>query len=457
MTYHDADPSACDSRALSDHGHARRGETMRLKIRASMTLILCLLAGLLAGLQANTAGAQFLKYTPPGGPEQVPESRQESLERSAEEARYHLGPVRIAPWATLRDIAYVRSIFSTETSPPNDLTATAGLGLRAFLRNGSKVLWTAQVLPEYVWWQKQSDRQQLNGRYGLGFHGFFNRLTLEVQAGREQQQQIVNPEVLVPASSRTDGGEILSEVELTGATSVFLAASLNQQQNLVDDFGDPRVEELALLDREERVTRAGLRWRPRRRWLIGLGAERSEASFDHDALDRSNSGTSPVAEVRFQGVRLQFQTDVAARSLAARRGAAFVPYDKITGHASVSVRSPRRLSATLYTQRDLVYSLSSTYAYFDDERLGLAVGVGLGFGLSSRIFAEGGSNAYTPFETGAPRRRDGVSSYGASLSMSLPRNLSFGLQAMRMEFDSDLPGSDRSYTTVGTTIRLGGL
>src|SRR6185295_20290484 len=103
--------------------------TMRLKIRASMTLILCLLAG--------DVRAQFLKYTPPGGPEETPESRQADIERQVEEARYHLGPVRIAPWASLRDIAYVRNVFTTGAELPADVTATLGLGLRAYLRNGS--------------------------------------------------------------------------------------------------------------------------------------------------------------------------------------------------------------------------------------------------------------------------------------------------------------------------------
>src|SRR5262245_3990916 len=121
---------------------------MRLTIRAAMTLILCLPAFLLA----DSAGAQFLKYTPPGGPQETPESRQEQVEREVEQARFHLGPVRIAPWMSLRDIAYVRNLFSNGPAPPNDWTATAGLGFRAYLRNGRKATWTAQVLPEYLWW-----------------------------------------------------------------------------------------------------------------------------------------------------------------------------------------------------------------------------------------------------------------------------------------------------------------
>jgi hypothetical protein len=421
---------------------------MRLTIRAAMTLILCLLAG--------EAGAQFLKYTPPGGPAEEPESRREQIEREVEEARFRLGVVHVAPWAALHDVAYVRNLYATGPVPPNDLTATAGLGFRAYLRNGPKATWRAQVLPEYVWWQKQTDRRQLNGRYSLGFHGFFNRLTLEVQAGRLQQQEVVTPEVPVPVSSRTDGGEVLTEIKLSGALYAFAAASLNQQNNLVDDVDDPRTEELDLLDREERVIRGGLRWQPREQWSVALGVEHSQADFDDDALNRSNSGTSPLAEIRFEGRRLSFQVDAADRSLEARRGAVFLPYDKVTGHAGITLGTPRRLSATLYAGRDLVYSLSSSYAYLDDERLGLSVSLGFGQRFVSRVFAESGSNTYTPFEASTPPRQDDVSSYGASLTFGLPRNLTVGLQALRSEFDSNLPGADRTYTTVGTTITLGG-
>ncbi|HEY4590640.1 MAG TPA: hypothetical protein VII86_15545, partial [Thermoanaerobaculia bacterium] len=133
--------------------------------RASLTLILCLVA--LSG--ADRAGAQSIfEYTPPGGPEEKPESRQQELEHQVETARYHLGPVRVAPWATLRDIAYVRSLFtSSGVEQPADVTATVGAGFRAYLPNGAKATWIAQVLPEYVWWQKEVERRQLNGRYFL--------------------------------------------------------------------------------------------------------------------------------------------------------------------------------------------------------------------------------------------------------------------------------------------------
>jgi len=416
-----------------------------------MTLILCLLA--------RNAGAQFLKYTPPGGPPETPESRKEAIEREVKEARYHLGPVRIAPWMTLRDIAYVRNLFATGRTPPNDWTATAGVGFRAYLRNGPKATWSAQVLPEYLWWQRQDERRRLNGRYLLGFYGYFNRLTLEVRGGREQQQQIVTPEVPVPVSSRIDGGEVLAELELARAFFAFAAVSVNRQNNLVEDLGDSRTEGLVLLDREERVTRAGLRWQPDPKLSVALGAEHSEVDFDRSALgtvDRSNSGTAPVAEIRLERRHLRFEADAAARSLEARRGAEFVPYDKVTGKAAFTVGNRSRLSATLYGSHDLVYALSPLYAYLDDERVGLAVTLDFGRRSQGRVFAETGSDTYSAFAAGTPRRRDDVSSYGAGLTFGLGRHLSLGLQALHSEFDANVPGGDRTYTAVGTTINLVG-
>jgi hypothetical protein len=426
---------------------------MRSKIRASMTLVLCLTAPVWA---ARSAGAQFLQYTPPGGPTEKPASRREELDREIAAARFHLGPVRIAPWASLHDLSYVRSILVTGEAQPSDFTATAGAGFRAYLRNGPKVVWTAQVLPEYVWWLRQADRRQLNGRYLLDYSGFFNHLTVEVQGGREQQQQLATPELPVPVSSRRDGAEIVTELAISGAFSAFAATSIDRQNNLVDDLGDPQTAQLRLLDREERVLRGGLRWHPDPQWSVALGAERSQVDFEHDTLDRSNSGTAPVTEIRFEGSRIRFEADAADRSLESSRGAEFVPYHKVTGNAALVLGTAGRLGMTLYTSRNLVYSLSNDYAYFDDQRVGVSLNLGFGDRTRGRVFFEGGTDSYTAFSASTPQRREDVSSFGASLAVELRHGISVAIQGLRSQFNSNLPGGDRSYTSVGTTVNLMG-
>jgi hypothetical protein len=430
-----------------------------------MTLTLCRKALSLAALgltalclTAHDAGAQFLvQYTPPGGPTEKPESRRDELEREIAAARYHLGPVRVAPWATVRDIAYVRSLLAAgQRQLPNDLTATAGLGFRAYLRNGSKATWIAQVLPEYVWWRTQSDRRQLNGRYLLGYSGFFNHLTVEVRAGRQQQQQIVTPEVPVLASSRSDGGELLAELRLSGPFSLFATVAFNRQNNLVEDVASPQTASLRLLDRDERVERLGLRWRPDRRLSLGIGGEHSETDFTHQGtFDRSNSGTAPVAQARFQGNRFSFETEAVNRSLTARRGGTIVPFHGVTGSAALGFGGTEaRVAATLYTNRALVYSLSPVYSYFTDQRVGTALTLGFGQRTRGRLFAEEGRNDYTAFSAATPRRREDVYSYGGSLTITLRRALRVGIEGVRSHYDANLPGQSRSYTSVGATVTL---
>ncbi len=420
-----------------------------------MIFILCLMAFFLKS--KNSEAQSLVQYTPPGGPEEKPESRREVLERQIESARYHLGPVRIAPWATLRDLAYVHDLYSAgQQLPPNDFTATGGLGFRAYLRNGPKATWIAQVLPEYVWWQKQTQRRQLNGRYLLGYSAYFNHLTVEAQAGRQQQQQIVTPEVPVPVSSRGDGGELLVELRLSRALSLFAVTDFNRQTNLVDDLRDPRTGDLRLLDRDERVERLGVRWRPERRWSIGLAGEHTETDFTHrGAFDRSNSGTSPLAEASFQGNHLSFQAEVANRSLTARRGAELVPFHGVTGNAAITFGGREtRANATFYSSRTLVYSLSTLYPYFLDERFGTALTVGFGQRTRLRVFAEGGRNDYTAFADATPRRREDVSSYGGSLTFQLRRGLRLGVEGVRSRYDPNLPGETRTYSSIGATLTL---
>jgi hypothetical protein len=417
---------------------------MRLPIRALFAVLF---------LYAGAASAQFVQYTPPGGPARPPESRKEELEREIEEARYRLGPVRVEPWLRLRDVAYVRSFFSSGVEIPSDFTATVGAGLRGYLRTGRKVMWTAQVLPEYVWWADQQERRRLNGVYGLGVYGFFNRLTVEATAGREQEQRIVTPEVPQPVSARGDGANLLVEVEVSGAFSVFAASSLVRQENLVDDLDDPRTEGLDLLDRDERVARAGVRWRPREKWTISLGAERSEVDFNRSALDRSNSGTAPVLGVRLDGSRVLAEVNLAARALEARQGARFADYDGVTGNAAVTL-SGGSLQYGLYGSRNLVYTLTPEYAYLEDERLGAVIGLTLSRRSQARLFAETGANDYTVLVSGTPERQDDLTSYGASLRFGVRDAAGITLAAVRSEFDSNLPGRDRTYTSVGITINI---
>ena len=419
-----------------------------MRLRAASFFIAVILA------TAGSAKAQFVQYTPPGGPEERPEDRKQRLERELEEARFRLGAVRVSPVAGLRDAAYVRNLFDSG-GERSDFTVTVAAGVRAYLRTGPKVTWIGTVVPEYVWWREREDARRLNQRYGLRTIGFFNRLTLEASAARDERQGIVSPEVPELVSSRADRIGVDAELKLTGATFLFASAGQGRQDNIVDELDDPRTRSLELLDREEQVLRAGLRWRPVSGLTFGVGAARSDVDFERSLRDSSNSGTGPVLEVVLDRRRVFFQADLVARSLEAETGSRFVDFDGVTGGASASFELGQRVGVTAYGSRAIVYSLSETQPYMDDRRIGISTRIGLAERLSFRVFAETGTHRYVAFLPAAPRRSDDLSAIGGGLRFELPGALQIELSAVRTDFDSNLPGNDRTYTVGGVTATLG--
>jgi hypothetical protein len=408
-------------------------------------------------VSAGMANAQFNQYTPPGGPQERPITREERLKLEMEAAKYHLGPIRLSPEAGIKDVAYVRNLVATDDGPPPDVTATVSAGFRSYLHTGSRVVWIGRFLPEYVWWQKRPESRGLNLSYGVEGLGFFNRLFVGVSAQRSEQQGILTPEVPELARSRADLLQATAEERWTGTFSSFATITRNRQKGLVDDLADPRLREIALLDRTEQVVRGGLRWRPRKGFTLGLGAERSQVDFDRRERDSSNSGTAPVLELVVDRHRLFFSAEVAARSLAIREGSRFVPFDGVTGNVALSIRPRRSLEIWTYGSRNLVYSLSPIYPYLDDRRLGLSAALSAGRRLTYRIFAEIGTNAYTSFSPATPDRRDTVRSFGGSLRFQASARITVSAQAARSRFDSNLPGNSRSFTSGGLSVRFGNL
>jgi hypothetical protein len=416
-------------------------------------------ATLLSLFVASSAWAQFTEYTTPGGPEGRPIDRKGELEKEAQSARFSLGALKIAPALELKDVDYVKNLLgSAGDANPTDFTATVAGGARFYLPAGSKAMWTAYALPEYVWWQKESDRRRFDGLYGAGFDGFFNRLTLRLTAGSDTQQQILTAELPTLTSARIDHVAATVEVAATSTLSPFVSGEITRQTNLAS-AGDPTALELDELNHEERVERAGLHWRPAPGWLVGAGAEHSDVTFD-DHLpgvpNRSNSGTAPVLELSREHGRLFFEVDLAQRSLSATQGSSFAHYDKTTGHITVSYEITPTTEVFVYANRNLVYSLLPDYSYFDDLRHGVALHVKLGARAKVSGFGETGSLGYTQIAgaTGTPERHDDLVSFGGAFSFDVARGAVVSLVGSSTRFTSNLPGLARSINTLGLNLNL---
>ena len=430
---------------------------MRFPTRAPITA-LALLTALSTTLPAS---AQFSQYTEPGGVLERGTSRKEQMEKAVENARWRLGPVRLSPWFTIRDAAYVSDVFagSRETAPgqeeeDSDFTITAGAGLQGFLPIGPKSYFTFDALPHYVYWQELEERRRLNGYYGASLLGFFNRLTLEATARRAEEQGVLTPEFEQRVHSRQDRIEGLIEVKLTPSLFLFTSGSSLETSALTEDLGDdPRLPPFQELDREERVLRGGLEARFRERLRVAVGVERSEVDFLEPGHDRSNSGTSPLLEWDYQSDRLKVSGGVAFRSLEPEGGSEFVPFDDATGQLQVTLTPRWRLSYSAYATRNLVYSLEEDVSHFTSDRFGLSISAKVGQESSVTLFGETGGHDYET-ASAALARDDDFTAFGTQISLSLRERVRFNFGVSRSEIDSSLPGLDRSLTVVQSSIEI---
>jgi len=400
--------------------------------------------------------AQFDEYRPPGGLVEPPADRKGALDNAADDARWHLGPVRLAPWWELRDIQYVDNAFGESGAKQGDITASMGAGLRAYFHTGPKIYWAVRALPEYVWWQKTAERRRLGGRYGVGAFAFFNHLIVEATGERTLEQAFISPEVSALARAQTARGSLGLDFRITDRISVFgkfekiglrSSVSLSAGEAAFDQF-----------DRDETLLRGGARYRLPRGFSIGVGVERAVIDFV-DApgrLDRSSEGTSPFIELRQQNEDRFFDLEVASRSADPRPGSSFVPFDSATAKLAAGFKTGSRLTTSVYGSRGIVYTLAAGYSYLEDDRVGAALGIKLSPRTSARVFAEVGRDDFSVATPGTPERRDDLRAYGASLDLSTGRTSSFGIRLSRLEIDSNLPGFDRTVTAIGGGITFRG-
>jgi hypothetical protein len=410
-----------------------------------------LLASLLALFSAG-AGAQFAQYVPPGGLAATQESMPELIQRSMSDARWRLGRFYLSPWIAAHDITYLDNVGgSSGKGKQSDFTATVGAGLRVYRPIGSALTLAAFALPEYAWWQRLEGRRRVNGRYGAGLFADLGRSGFELSAMRTESATFLSRELEEPINVQSDVGSGRAEVHVVGDLSVFAAGTL---QRYVFPGNEDTAADVALLERDERVLNGGIAFSLPIGLRVGLGAESSAVDFTSSLRDRSYEGTAPVLELDLEDSLLLLKVRAAARHLRPKDGSSFPPYDRVTGSFLLQLQPTGRTALQGFANRNLVFSLESRWAYFDDTGYGLAVLTSLGSFASVRVYAEQGSNDFTPYVTGGDRRVDDLATVGADLRFRLGR-VGLLVGGRRTRYDSNLPSFDRSVTVLRSGISLG--
>ncbi|MEM7349339.1 MAG: hypothetical protein AAF657_00940 [Acidobacteriota bacterium] len=403
------------------------------------------------GIAVISASPSDAQYTSPGiaeTTEAIPEK--ESFDNSINNARWNAGPIRLSPWIGLRDVSFVSTQSQASTETEEDFTLTVGGGLRAYLPTG-KFIWAAQALPEYVWWDEDEAKRGLNGRFGLGLFGYFNRLQLEVSQRREEVQNYFSAEVQELTTNRVDTSRFAVEVEVARRLEVFGNASLRSFTNEEDD----RLL-FSQLDRDEEVFTVGLRYTTPKGLSIGLGLEDSTTELEDGGRNLSNSGTSELVEVVYSGGQFSLRLALAFRDLEADDGSDFGVFDDTTGRLEALWNPSSRTSLLTYARRSQVLSVDLQNAFVLAERQGVRFEYSRD---SSRIgvYAEVGEDEFDRINASAGGRIDDTTALGAELQFEVNDLFRVSLNALYTDYDSNLDSFDRDITSFGFAIQLGSL
>ncbi|MEM1176810.1 MAG: hypothetical protein AAGM22_00570 [Acidobacteriota bacterium] len=440
-------PTPLSTRILPGPGALAAGPPRAERLASRwLSCALVFAVGLLGVAQAS---AQYIPDI--GAVEGAEIPAEEKLDQAYDEARWRLGTLKIEPFIGLRDASIV-----SNQDPQNpddddtDFTATVGAGLRLYAKPSSKVIFAAHALPDYVWWQDDSDRSRLNVNLGLGVFGHLNRVNFEVSARRIEQQRFFSSEVPILSTTERDLVKAAIEFEVSRGIRVYAVA-----RDLEVTSSDEDAPLFARVDREEQRVAVGIRLESRRGLWADVAYEDSEVEFAPTARPLSNEGTTIGVAVGLDRNRFSGSVRVAFRDLEPLGAdSIFVPLDDVTGSAELLWQPRRNLGFVAFARRGQSYALDLDQSYFIADRYGLTAR----FGLGQAYFQVTGAVGEDDYESAVGSDRlDDVEEVSAVLAVPVRDLLVISLQGSITEYDSNLPGFDRDVTAYGVNIQLGSI
>lgn len=410
-------------------------------------------AGVIAVLAtAAAAQAQFTQYAAPGSLASGEKSTKDRLEEAMNQARWNLGPLRLEPWVGLGKVTYYDDLEPWSPGKQSDYTMSAGAGLTAFLPLGHRALVVAYALPEYKWWREYSNRDRLNGRYGVGAFADLGRLSVDFRGFRSSEPWFVGYVDEVPIDVQREGADLGVEMRLLARLFIYGTASETRWRYDDEDLLDTSLPRLRTLDRDERRGGVGLRYRFQERLTISLGYERSQNDFLLSEFDRSNSGSAPSLALDYRGGRLAVTLRVAEYQLDPRGGSVFTPFSGRTGQGRVRWDLGLRSGFSIYANQGLSFAFGGV-EYYEVETLGGSLQFPLGWRASASVFGERSTNSFS-IETRPPQD---LSSYGVSAGLQVWRRGRLNARWERVTYDetSFRPKVTFSRWTAGLDLGFG--
>lgn len=382
-------------------------------------------ASLLLACAASAGFGQSGEYNAPGSLGIDPGNERERLTQAIEEAPWRLGRLRIDPWLSLREIAWIEP-----ADQDGDLTVSVGAGLHGYLPIGARAAFAAQILPQYIWWQDRADDRRFGGSYGLGFFYFTERAGIELSAKKSDLDDFVTDEVDRRAAVDSVNYRLRVEVPVGSRLGFFVNAGLLDRE-VTDTFGGEG--DLADLSADVERYEGGLVWGVGSRLRLRAGAGKSETKFDPSVRDRSNEGDYWTVGANWGRAKTNLSFTYRQNDLRGQTGSEFTEFRRATWQGRIGWKPRAKLGMAFYGARDLGYSVESDEDTFLDERLGVRLELPMPRRLSANVFYEEGTRSY---ETSL--REDDLTSWGGLVALPIRGRLRLNLGGRWTETDGEL-------------------
>lgn len=418
-----------------------------------MTKIRFTFVGVVLLFSAHGALGQLTTDVVPQG-RLIPKEQQ--IQRDLETARYRLGPFRLQPLLTLRDIGYSSNVFGTPEDPISDWSATVSTGVKWTLPFGPKMYFRGEAAPEYTWFNELAERRFLGGTYSASALALFNRLSIEANAETSKELSLLNSETEAPAIRRLTDLSLDAEVDVLRRLSVFGRGQTQRHRYRREEVSRfPDLTRLPELDRDDSVFRAGVRYRFSTALNISMASETSRSEFTLDP-SRDNESKALLLGVHYERPRMYLNLTGGKRDGEPIRNSDFRPYSTTTGSYYFAYTLVAPLEVRLQGQRRVRYGLFESNPYFFETRNGVAVLSGVGRRLALRAFADVGENEYPTTAAAGRFRTDKVLTYGGGFIVRTFRNMALTVIVSQTEYDSNFDNFDRSVIRVQSGLTLRG-
>jgi len=382
----------------------------------------------------------------------------EKVDLDMQNARFHLGPVRLLPEFDVSNAGYNNNIFGQPRNPVGDWTASFNAGVRFIVPFGYKVYLLGDILPGYTWYANHSDLNNFTGTGGLSIDGFFNHLSFEA-GGRASQSIVFYSEAPAPTLSKSARLFARTDVDLGSGFAAFIDAEGLRIRDSQEGVPLDARSGVIRFNRTDEAYSGGVRYKFGGGWTLTPEVQYTTTRFEVTPEQRNNQSVGYLLGLGYSRPRFYLDLVGGYREGDSYQGSTFPHYATPVGSYFVSYFITPWLEVRSNGERRVSYSLDVVNAYYYQMDIGGTLNIQVHPRILLKGFGLTGENKYPiPQPVGGTdlQRLDRITSYGGGVSVILTRRLTLtGLVTHRSDV-SNVPSANYSLLQYSTFLSFTG-